>query len=109
MGNWVTVCQESDLTPGTGVCALLEGDQVAIFQLSKNKSLYAISNYDPIAKANVLSRGLTGSINDELVVASPIYKQHFSLQTGRCIENDDQTIKIYKVRIDSGNVQLLKD
>ena len=106
MNDWVTVCRDGDLIPGSGVCALFDGEQVAIFKLRKDNSVYAISNYDPIGKANVLSRGITGSIGDEVVVASPLYKQHFSLVTGKCIEDEAQVVKTYPVRIEAGKVQL---
>ena len=76
--NWVNVCHLRDLEPDSGVCALVDGKQVAIFYLPRENSVYAIQNYDPISKANVLSRGIVGDINGELVVASPLYKQHFS-------------------------------
>ena len=106
MTNWLSVCDDADLIPGTGVCALLGQEQVAIFKTRKEKEVYAISNYDPIGKAHVLSRGITGSIGDDIVVASPLYKQHFSLTTGQCIEDDEQAVKTFPVRIDGGKVQL---
>lgn len=106
MSSWITVCNDSDLIAGTGVCALIEGEQVAIFKTRKDDQVYAISNYDPIGKANVLSRGLIGSIGDEIVVASPLYKQHFSLSSGSCLEDAEQSVKTYPIRIDAGKVQL---
>ena len=106
MSRWTTVCEDRDLIPDSGVCALLGDEQVAIFKLRKDNSLYAISNYDPIGKANVLSRGITGSLGDELVVASPLYKQHFSLTTGKCVEDGKYTVKTWPVRNEAGKIQL---
>ena len=106
MTNWISVCDESDLIAGTGVCALLGDEQVAIFKVPQEGNVYAISNYDPIGKANVLSRGIIGSIGDELVVASPLYKQHFSLRSGHCLEDEAHSIKTYPVSIVEGKVQL---
>ena len=106
MSDWISVCEEGDLIPGTGVCALLGDEQVAIFKLRKGEKLYALANYDPIGQANVLSRGITGSLGDELVVASPLYKQHFSLTTGKCLENAEHSVKTYPVRVEAGKVQL---
>lgn len=37
--QWITVCNESDLTPDTGLCALHQGEQVAIFKLADRKSV----------------------------------------------------------------------
>jgi nitrite reductase (NADH) small subunit len=105
--QWITVCSESDLTVDTGLCALHGGEQVAIFKPALTHELFAVSNFDPIGKANVMSRGITGSIGDSLVVASPLYKQHFDLRTGQCLEDKSKTLKTYQVRIDAGQVQLL--
>lgn len=106
MSDWITVCEEADLVAGTGICALLGNEQVAIFKIRKGGDIYAISNYDPIGKANVLSRGITGSIGENIVVASPLYKQHFVLETGACLEDNDLSVKTYPIRIEAGKVQL---
>ncbi len=106
MSNWVTVCAASDLTPNTGVCALLNGEQVAIFFCGKNQQLYAVSNFDPVGGAYVLSRGIMGSIGEAVVVASPLYKQHFNLQTGECLEEPEHRLKVYPIRLEAGDVQL---
>lgn len=104
--QWVTVCSESDLTADTGLCALHQGEQVAIFKPALTDQLFALSNFDPFGKANVMSRGILGSIGDCLVVASPLYKQHFDLKTGECLEDDSASLKTYQVRIEAGQVQL---
>ncbi len=104
--SWVTVCGEEVLAPDTGVCAMLGGEQVAIFRVGQTGQVFAVSNYDPIGEANVLSRGIIGSLGDEIVVASPLYKQHFSLKTGACLEQGDCSLKTYPVRLHRGEVQL---
>ncbi len=80
MKEWAAVCKLDDIVPNTGVCALVGGHQVAVFRLDDR--VYALSNHDPFSRANVLSRGIVGDIKGELVVASPVYKQHFSLASG---------------------------
>ncbi len=104
--NWVVVCRDEDLTPGTGVCALVAEEQVAVFKLRPSGEVYAIANYDPIGKANVLSRGITGSLGDAVVVASPLYKQHFNLKTGECLEDAEQSVKTYSVRVNDGQIEV---
>lgn len=103
--QWQTVCKVEDVIPGTGVCALVAGKQVAIFRTLKEKKLFALDNFDPFGRANVLSRGIQGSIGEDLVVASPLYKQHFVLATGKCLE-EDVTIPVYAVREVDGQVQV---
>jgi nitrite reductase (NADH) small subunit len=106
MSAWKVVCRLDDLQPDSGVCALVEGQQVAIFFLVKEQVAYAIHNYDPIGKANVLSRGMIGDIKGEPVVASPLYKQHFSLKTGVCLEDENIAVPAYPVRIENGKVEI---
>jgi nitrite reductase (NADH) small subunit len=106
MAQWQEVCSVDDLQPDSGVCALVEGQQVAIFYIPKDKAVYAINNHDPFGNANVLSRGIIGDINGQPVVASPLYKQHFNLQTGVCLEDETVRIPAYAVRIENGKVQV---
>lgn len=100
------VCALTDIAPNTGVCALFEGEQVALFRIGDTEQVFAISNYDPIGKANVLSRGITGTLGERIVVASPLYKQHFDLQTGECLEDAEQSVKTYSVTLDNGQIVL---
>ena len=104
--NWVEVCQVDELIDNVGVCALLNDKQVAIFRLSGGDQLYAIDNHDPFSNANVLSRGVVGDLKGQLVVASPIYKQHFNLETGQCLEDESVCIPVYKIQIVDGIVQI---
>jgi len=95
------VCPLEDIVPNAGVAALVDGEQVAIFRLDDN-SVHAVGNQDPFSRANVLSRGIVGDLRGELVVASPVYKQHFSLATGRCIEDASARIPVYDARVEEG-------
>ncbi|RCU52708.1 MULTISPECIES: nitrite reductase small subunit NirD [Corallincola] len=104
--TWIDICDAGDIHAGVGVCALHQGEQVAIFRSGCGQQLFAIGNYDPFGKANVLSRGITGSLQGEPVVASPLYKQHFSLRDGSCIEDASVAIPTYPVRELEGRVQL---
>ena len=102
-GRWVAVCRLEDIVPNTGVCALVGGRQVAVFRLDDD-SVYALSNHDPFSRANVLSRGIVGDLKGEVVVASPVYKQHFSLATGQCLEDPDVRVPIFPVRLEGDQV-----
>ena len=93
------ICSLNDLIPELGVSALINGEQVAIFRL-KDDRVYAIANFDPFSHANVISRGITGNLQGFDVVASPMYKQHFNLLTGQCLEDDSVSLKTYAVRIE---------
>lgn len=106
--SWNTICNVDDILPNGGVCALINGEQVAVFRIQQTGSdqLFALANFDPCSNANVISRGLVGSIGDKLVVASPIYKEHFELSTGQCIEKEDVKLKTWNVQLNGNTVQV---
>ncbi len=106
MSAWIDVCAVDDLQPDSGVCALVAGQQIALFYLSKTQQIFAVSNFDPIGKANVLSRAMIGDLGGEPMLASPLYKQHYSLKTGVCFEYADITLQTYPVRIDNNRVAI---
>ena len=103
MSGWIAVCALADIVPNTGVCALVDGRQVAVFRLDDD-SVHAIGNHDPFSRANVLSRGIVGDLKGELVVASPVYKQHFSLASGQCLEDPGVRVPVFSVRVQDGVV-----
>ena len=105
MTDWVEVCSYEAVYPDTGVCALIQGRQVAVFRLSDG-TLHAVSNYDPFSGANVLSRGIVGDRHGEPKVASPIYKQTFNLRTGVCYEDAGVRLDVYRVRRRRGVVEV---
>ncbi|MGR6861024.1 nitrite reductase small subunit NirD [uncultured Aliivibrio sp.] len=104
--KFVKICQLEDIVPGTGVCALVNGEQVAVFRPTKGEEVLAISNTDPYFQANVLSRGLIVEHQGELWVASPLKKQRFNLTTGVCMENEQFNVKAYNARVTKGAVEI---
>jgi nitrite reductase (NADH) small subunit len=105
--QWTAVCAAEDIVPDTGVCALVDGRHVAVFRLGQGaESFFAIDNVDPKSGASVLSRGLVGSLGDRIVVASPLYKNHFDLRTGECLESPEHSVRAHAVRVEDGRVQV---
>lgn len=100
MSNWINICKLDDLTPFSGNCVLVNGEQIALFRLDEGNTVKAIHNYDPIGKANVLSRGLIAGLDGKITVASPLYKQHYCLDSGQCIQDEDVSVPVYSVNID---------
>jgi nitrite reductase (NADH) large subunit len=100
--GWRFICNLSDVVPNSGVCALVDGRQIAIFCV--DDAVYAIDNHDPASGANVLSRGIVGDVKGELVVASPLYKHHYSLTTGRCLEDAAHSVNPYPVRLEGEQI-----
>ncbi len=103
--TWVEVCAVDDILPNTGVCAQVDGRHVAIFRVGTDR-LHAIDNIDPKSGASVLSRGLIGSVGERVVVASPLYKNHFDLSTGACLEMPEHSVRAHAVRIEGGRVHV---
>ena len=103
MPNWTEVCDINDIHPNTGVCAQIDQKQIAIFRVNNTDEVYAIGNYDPIGKANVLSRGIMAQLGEHLTVASPLYKQHFDLKTGTCLEEDEK-VPAYNTKVEASKV-----
>ncbi|MBT2541220.1 nitrite reductase small subunit NirD [Streptomyces sp. ISL-44] len=96
--GWLTVCELSALVPGRGVAALLpDGSQAAVF-VDRAGRPYAIGNQDPFTGAQVLSRGLLGSAAGRPFVASPLLKQRFDLESGRCLDDEEVAVRTYPVR-----------
>src|SRR3954463_4395557 len=87
---WVDVCALEDIVPETGVCALVGARQIALVRTGGE--LYAIDNFDPFAKAFVLSRGIVGDKGGVPKIASPIFKHNFDLRSGQCL--DDPAVRI---------------
>lgn len=105
--SWDVVCKVEDLVPESGVAVWTEDGPVAVFYLPHRlPALFAVSHTDPFSGSNVLARGITGDIKGEPVVASPLYKQHFSLITGQCLEDETVNIKTYPVLLDGNQIRL---
>lgn len=102
--KWLDVCAVNDIVPWTGVGALVNGEQAAVFRTPLG--LFAIGNHDPFSGANVLARGLVGDLGGKLCVASPIYKQHFALDSGECLEDASVRLPVYSVRENNGRVEI---
>ncbi|MBV1908479.1 MAG: nitrite reductase small subunit NirD [Kangiellaceae bacterium] len=99
------ICDKNDLIENSGVAAMVDGEQIAIFYLpTTEKKIFAISNWDPIGKANILSRGIVGDYEGKIVVSSPLYKQHFDLESGLCLEDEKAPVRTYSVSLKNDKV-----
>lgn len=110
--QWQPICQRSDLVAHSGVCALV-GDSssangskaIALFFIpNAEPQLYAIDNWDPQANAGVIARGLIADVDGELTVASPLYKHHYRLRDGICLEDESIKLESYPVAFEGDTV-----
>jgi nitrite reductase (NADH) small subunit len=104
--TWVAIAELDRLEPNRGACAKVGHVQVALFRVSGSDEVFALDNRDPFSGANVLARGIVGDRDGEPKVASPMYKQSFSLRTGQCLDDPDVSVVTYPVRISAGFVEV---
>ena len=105
MNTFSFVCAVDDILPNTGVAARVDGCHVAVFRVGMN-SFHAIDNIDPRSGASVLARGLVGNLGERVVVASPLYKNHFDLASGECLEAPEQSVRAHAVQVQDGQVMV---
>ena len=103
--DWADVCAIDDVLPGTGAAALIEGEQIAVIR-TRDGRLAALSNFDPFSKAFVIARGIVGDRGGVPKIASPIYKQSFSLETGECLDDRAVRLAVFPVRLVAGRIQV---
>ena len=107
--QWRALCSRADLVANSGVVAWVDGAQVALFYLpneASDKQLYAVDNRDPKSGANVIGRGIVGSLGGDLVIAAPLYKQHYRLEDGSCLEYPEQQLRTWPVRLQGDRVEI---
>ena len=102
--SWLDVCAFDDIIPGTGVCALVGSEQIAIVRI--DEEVFAVGNFDPFSRAFVMSHGIVGGKNGTPKIASPIDKQTFDLRTGRCLDDAAFSLPVYRVRVRRGRVEI---
>jgi nitrite reductase (NADH) small subunit len=102
---WTDICALEDVTPGTGGAALIHGEQIAVVR-ARDGRVFALSNFDPFSKAFVIARGIVGDKGGVLKIASPVFKQNFSLETGECLDDPSVRLATYPVRVVAGRIQV---
>jgi len=109
--EWVGVCTKGQLFPERGVAVLVKDQQVALFRVRSadgSDFVYAVGHRDPFADANVIARGIVGSVGvgDEQrdTVASPMYKHVFDLATGECLTDPSERLPVFRTWIAGGVV-----
>lgn len=100
--DWHQACQASDVPADGGACALIDGQQIAIYNFSRRGQWFATQNKCPHKQQMALSRGMIGSTLDEPKVACPFHKKTFSLKTGACLSGEEYQIKTYPIKEENG-------
>lgn len=109
--SWHSICSRTDLVAYSGVVAWFAGAQVALFYLpdSTGGKIHAVHNHDPLSGANVIGRGILGQLQGAVVVASPLYKQHFRLEDGGCLEKPEIALTVWPARLNGDRVEIFAE
>jgi nitrite reductase (NADH) small subunit len=108
VSTWQTICHRADLVAHSGVVARVGKTQVALFYLpdQQDQPVYAMDNRDPKSSANIIGRGIIGHVCGDLVIAAPLYKQHFRLKDGSCLEYPEQQVRVWPARLNGDWVEI---
>jgi nitrite reductase (NADH) large subunit len=52
--DWIEICTLDDITPNTGMGALVADQAIALFRVGDEARVYALSARDPFSQANVM-------------------------------------------------------
>ena len=113
--RWSGVCTRRQLIPERGVAVLVGDVQVALFRItgtaedgSPTDFVYAVGHKDPACDANVMARGIVGSVmtpeGQRDTVASPMYKDVYDLATGECLTRPELRLPVYRTWVAGGVV-----
>ena len=103
---WHRACSLDDIPAWCGAAVLFGNRQIALLRWDESAEISALANFDPFSNAMVVSRGIIGDLAGQRVVASPVYKQHFRLADGVCLEDPSVRLATYPVRVVDGEVEV---
>lgn len=103
---WHKAAKTEEIPENGGACIKFQEEQIAVFYFKKREEWYATQNMCPHKMQMAISRGMIGDKNGEPKVACPFHKKNFSLKTGKCLSDDECSIKTYPVKIEEGHVYI---
>lgn len=103
---WHKACHVNDIPEDGGGCALIEGKQIAIFNFARRNEWYATDNECPHKQQMAVARGMIGSQDGEPKVACPFHKKTFSLQNGKCLNDDAYQINTFPIMVKENQVYI---
>lgn len=105
VATWHKACAFDDLSIGAGTCVLVGGEQVAIFRVTQDQ-VRAVQNQCPHKGAAAMHQGLVGERGGQSAVFCPLHKRAYSLDDGKCLDEDGASLRAYGVRIVAGMVEV---
>ncbi len=105
--RWQPLCSLADLVPQSGVVALHEGEQVALFYLPETaQKVFAVGNRVPKSGANVIGRGIVGQLGADLGDRLAAVQAALRLADGGCLEYPEQALPTWTVRLNGERVEI---
>ena len=99
MSEYVTVAKPEDLAPGQGCVVEVNGNEVALFNVSG--TFYAIDNMCA-HQGGPLGEGL---LEGETVIC-PWHSWKYNVESGVCSANPSVKVKTYSVKIENGQIKV---
>jgi nitrite reductase (NADH) small subunit len=103
---WFRAARTEDFPVNGGACVKHGDEQIAVFNFTRRNEWFACQNMCPHKKQMILSRGIIGSHESEPKVACPFHKKTFSLNDGKCLNAEEEPIKVYPVKVENGFVYI---
>jgi nitrite reductase (NADH) small subunit len=104
--EWFRAAAITEFPQDGGAAVLYHGRQFAVFHFTDRAEWYATQNLCPHKMEMALSRGLIGDSDGEPKVSCPFHKKNFSLETGKCMNDDNYQIDVYPVKLSNGFVYI---
>ena len=101
MEGYTKVATTADIPAGNRKRIILEHNRITIFNIEGR--YYAIDDVCPHKKTTPLVRGSL----DGLCIKCPNHGYGFDLETGKCDKGAAFNTKVYKVKVEDGNINLL--
>jgi len=97
MAEFVEVCSEADIPPGTGKSFEIGREEIGIFNVGGE--FYAIDNLCPHEGGEMAEGPLSGNI-----VTCPLHGWRCDVTTGESLELPGVKVSSYEVRVEDGKV-----
>ena len=106
--EWTNIGNTNNFPADLGTCVKVNGKQIAVFNIEHGTQWYAAQNLCPHDKRMVLSRGLTGSIDNKPTIICPLHKRTFDLETGDSLtDHECDNIQTYPIKIEDDELFIL--
>lgn len=97
MGSFIKVAKKQDIAPGQGIVCEVQGKTVALFNVGSE--FCAMTNRCPHRGGPLGEGDLQGT-----VVTCPWHAWQFDVKTGANVENPEQVLPTYQVKVEGEGV-----